>query len=245
MLRQWQEDANNKMRTLDECEEKLQTCWREVQNMEREIESGIRRFLNGEVATMKERLEELDQLVQSEVGTAIDSSGVDIIEGSDVLHCCAIYLLPEYIELLLTFVPEEKKRCLINALDQHGGTPLMVAAMSRNLDADTVGLRAETCRRLMDLGADKNIADAQGFTALGRYRLAYRKFMDMYHTTSTGSFGRNSETCQALVSADPVMEALLRPIGGATPADDAIRASLEDSDDEEEDDSDEENDDDE
>ena len=69
-----------------------------------------------------------------------------------------------------------------------------------------------TCiERLLQHGADASLIDDDGLTALGVYRMSVRSYDDF-----NSSFGWPRQ------GANPAVEAILRPPGGPTPADEEV-----------------------
>jgi hypothetical protein len=134
-------------------------------------------------------------------------------------------MTPEYIDLLLELVPHAEQHSLLNRFDSTGLTPLMVVA-SQSRFSDKPELRFRTAEYLLQLGADKNITDASGETALGRYRDMKRALTDRQDLCDVEDDQEKSARDHAR------MERLLWPLGGPTAADDAcLDAKYDDEDD--------------
>jgi hypothetical protein len=191
-------------------------------------------------ATTYTKLARHDAEVKAEIGRLVGASkdgASAAIKNSNSLHACAAQMTPEYIDLLLEFVPRAEHHSLLNMFDSDGSTPLMVVA-SQSRFSDKPELRFRTAERLLELGADKNIADASGETALGRYRDMKRAMTDLQDPCDV------EEDQEKVAREHALMERLLWPLDGPTAADDACLDEDEDDDDDEEDDDDDEEDDD-
>jgi hypothetical protein len=171
-----------------------------------------------EITRLEQELCDLDARVRSEVSKLVDESGYDLILSSDSIHCCACNNLPLYVKLLLDFIPNDKKNQAINKLDQHGSTPLMVAARRDNKES------LDTCNLIISLGGDKSIVNANGLTALGSFRQSQKSSMDFW--TTTGLISMKPATDNGTATA---MEALLMPSNGPTDADNAVQEADEES----------------
>jgi hypothetical protein len=200
---------------FDECDQAILAAAREI--AEKSIQES------------EETLRELDKRKLAEVTAWVKQAGTDIITSSNVLHFCAYSLDPLYLHLVVNLIPNAATQELaLNSFDQFGKTPLMSAACSDNFDRSTVGNLLKMCQLLIQLGADKNMVDASGLTALGWYRKTCRANRDCYAFIG-GGLGRTDNSVD--------MERLLLPFKGPTVADDALLedsddALLEDSDDE-------------
>jgi hypothetical protein len=131
-------------------------------------------------------MERADQLV---------ANGADF-NRANALHACVAKGFTQLFEPLV------HRGALVNAKGQNDDTPLMAAVSSATPRADVI-------RALLDLGADKNITDGAGRTALGCFYIAGRASNDF---RSCFGLGGN-------IGPDPTMERLLMPSGGATAAD--------------------------
>ena len=129
------------------------------------------------------------------------------VDGSNALHCAAFKLDAELVTALV------QRGGSINSVDRAGFTPLMVAAGT--VRGRTGGGHPEdlTCiERLLQHGADASLTDDDGLTALGVYRMSVRSYDDF-----NSSLGWDRE------GANPAVEAILRPPGGPTPADEEAK----------------------
>jgi hypothetical protein len=183
------------------------------------------------LATTHADLARHDSGVKAEIGRLVggaagEDGAATTIRNSNSIHACAAQMTPEYIDLLLEFLPVTERRSLLNKFDSTGLTPLMVAA-SVSRFSDQPELRYRTAEHLIDLGANKNITEACGETALGRFRDMRRSMTDRedVHDMDDESNRRHAES----------MERLLRPIGGPTAADDACLDTNDDDDDDDDD----------
>jgi hypothetical protein len=145
--------------------------------------------------------------------------GAYLILQSDAIHACVCNLQPLLIELLLEFIPSQKrKKQAINHPDRDGQTPLMVAAAM--LDQDDC--QYQTCELLLGMGANKSIISPSGHTALGKAQMGQLAVSEYNTTFGLPPNARNLDGIRA-------MEAFLKPLMGPTAADDAL---LHDDDDE-------------
>ncbi len=218
-------------RLADEMKEKFRVFSEEVfplqyqviEQCEQSIITALRELAEKAIQESEEKLRELDKRMLAKVTAFVNQAGTNIITSSYVLHFCAFHLDPFYLHLVFNLIPNATAQELaLNSFDQHGKTPLMVAACSDNFNRSTIGNRLKMCQLLIQLGADKNIVDASGLTALGWYRKTCRANRDCYAVIG-GGLGRTAD--------DDLqdMDCLLLPLKGPTVADDAL---LEDSDDE-------------
>jgi hypothetical protein len=176
-------------------------------------------------------LGETDAYTRAQLKLLVKERGASV-QASNVLHCCAANHTPEYIDLLLEYIPDqEKAKTIINSLDASFQTPLMCAAAC-GMESGAAKLR--TCEKLVDLGADKSITDPAGRSALGCFRMSRRSAFDFVN-----SVGWDREDKDAATSAE--LEKLLEPLAGETEADKAITIAIasDDDDDDEFDDEDE------
>jgi hypothetical protein len=118
-------------------------------------------------------------------------------------------MIPEYIDLLLEFTPQEERTRALNMFDVDSGglTPLVALAVAPSFDSNP-DLRFQMANKLMALGADKNITDVFGETALGKFRGVRGNF----------GWGQTPSDIDRLYKG---MELLLRPTCGPTGADDS------------------------
>jgi hypothetical protein len=194
--------------------------------------AGLRRNIveAGQIALTEARadLAKHDRTVKAEVAKLVgEKSNNSIInaaaacasvKNSSALHACARHMIPEYIELLLEFThsPAER-RCALNKFDDEEGlTPLMIVAISPNISSN-FELRVQMANKLIALGADKNVADVFGETALGKFRAATRLSS---RDNVAALFGWAQPPTPADLDRERRrMEQLLRPVGGPTAAD--------------------------
>jgi hypothetical protein len=143
------------------------------------------------------------------------------IKDSNAVHACAANMTPDYIDLLLEFVPDAvEQRLVLNKRDAGGLTPLMAAVVSPHSSSSKSmarNARFQMAEKLIHLGADKNITDAAtGETALGKYRRMKRSMSDFRNM-----IGMQHNHSRTDVDLESRLEELLRPVGGPTAADDA------------------------
>jgi hypothetical protein len=153
----------------------------------------------------------LEQLMRSGRGQdampavrALVARGASVTQ-SHALHCCAanggrmVTLLPELLQLGGD----------VNGRDRENLTPLMLAAQKV---AQAEGAPDTTMLALMFAsGADKELTDGEGKTALGHLRAVTRGLNDF----------RSTMLSQPRVPPNPMLEAMLMPNGGPTEADEA------------------------
>lgn len=168
-----------------------------------------------EIEAAERDLGEFDARIRDKVADLIQSSSEKIILESYAMHVCAANSVPEYACMLLSFVPEGEKQSYLNHTDNRGNTVLMVAAGS-GLHGLTE--RLETCRALIELGADKNIVHAyNGRTALGMFweRLRESRYAANSMNLPSGYASRSQEQVQM----EENIEKLLYPLDGETAED--------------------------
>jgi len=135
--------------------------------------------------------------------------GADI-NRSNALHVCAANGMTPL------FDPLVHQGALVNAKDEQNMTPLMLAA--RHAPGNTTKFNPTPpiggIRALLGLGANKDITDGVGRTALGHFYDTVRGYSDMAEC-----FGSS----RAKEPLDPTIEGLLLPSGGPTEADKRCR----------------------
>ncbi len=209
-------------------EEALPAQRRRHAEQKQEILAMLRDAAHQQIIEQNDEIRRLDERARSVAVHLIQQAGTDtIIESSNALHACALNLEPVYLKMLMNLLSDDaKRRHAINAFDRRGMTPLMTAARSNNFESGTIGNRLSMCQAVLDLGADKNVVDATGLTALGRYRKAFRETNAIQ--ASVGN--PYSPIVIAEVKAMSSMEELLMPVQGPSYGDELV---LEDSDGEE------------
>ena len=198
----------------------------------REVQQKLEVDIHDAVAKMRVEIQGLDlnEVTLRELGDVDVDTRVQVkllveekgasVQASNALHCCAVTYTLEYIDLLLEYIPEhEKVKTIINSLDVHFQTPLMVCAAGTESGA----AKLRTCEKLVALGANKSITDHSGRSALGYFRLSRRNAVD-----ALGSLGLYGEDKDAATSAE--LERLLMPLTGETEADKAMQLSAVDDD---------------
>lgn len=183
----------------------------QLEEAKRDAETNFNQMAQEKTAELQQQVRDLDANVRSEVTNAVEQSGYEVILESNVFHCCACNLVPDYIDMLMEFVPNDNKEQAINTFDSDDNSPLMTAA-SRSLDSlsDSV----ETCERIIRLGGDKDLVNANRFSALGVFRRQHRSIIDFLRT-----FGQSTADQEI---AARTMEAMLMPMRGPTAADDEV-----------------------
>jgi hypothetical protein len=138
------------------------------------------------------------------------------IERSNAAHVCAACGKMEEMNVLLRVAGTGNANRVLNAKNEKGMTPLMVAASSAttnflfhvNLSMGRPTPRPEgICDQLVSRGADKSLVDDVGLTALGHMR---EKAMD--YMQFAGGF-------QATMTKLEVLTRILMPLTGPTLAD--------------------------
>jgi len=198
----------------------LPNAVRQRQELERRLNVQIDEAIEEQRENNRQEARDLDARVRLQVSELVEKAGSDIIQNSDALQACACNLQPNYIELLLSFVPDAKKVSAMNSLDSHGETPLRIAALSGACSSLCPETRLQTCQKIIELGGDKNLTDSNGLTALGKFRKADRCQRDFWG--SCGVLNLTNPNYRAQVESAPALEELLRPVLGPTAADEAI-----------------------
>ena len=157
------------------------------------------------------------------------------IQTSHVLHVCAAHGIPEYIDLMLGFLPnqdekqQQQQRDALNLPDEDGTTPLMAAVgassslLSLNHDdgcsEEQEKMRYQMVKKLIQLGADKSRKDATGKTALKLFRdTKQRRWRGARMENAGGESAEGSlqppqrkSSEQQASEEDILLEALLQP----------------------------------
>lgn len=215
LIREGIENANS---LVAERENEIASATRRQGEMERSVESLYCEEVEEKKRIKRQEIQELDERVRDEVSKLVENNGTDIIQNSDALHACACNLQPDYIEMLLSFVPNEKKRSVVNGLDVHGETPLRTATLSGAFKSKYCEMFLQTCQKIIDLGGDKNLTNANGLSALGTFRKANSSICGFWGAlTHANPNDRAQEGLSSLA-----MEELLWPVLGPTAADDAL-----------------------
>eukprot|EP00978_Attheya_sp_CCMP212_P010100 scaffold24250_cov61-Attheya_sp.AAC.1 len=198
--------------------EQLDSAAAMVEESHQTLKQGFQNIAHLQIEEVKQKLEELDTNVCSKVTQRVEEFGYGIILQSNSIHACASNLEGSYIEMLMGFLPSDQKTQAINGFDQKNGvTPLMLAA-AKIVD-NTRDTQLQTCRLLLNLGANNDIVDASGMTALGRFRDSQRSSNDFINSMMPSRAGREQD---AKEQHNQQMEALLMPSSGPTEADDTI-----------------------
>jgi hypothetical protein len=176
------------------------------------------------IATARTAVTQHDAEVKAEVDNMIRDGAS--IQNSNAIHACAANMTPEYIDLLLEFVPDDvnERRSVLNNPDSAGLTPLMAAAAtatSSSAVSIASNARFQMAEKLIDLGADKNITDASGETALGKYRRMKRSMTDFRNMFGLQQHHHHRADTDSDHREHSRLGQLLRPFGGPTAADTA------------------------
>ena len=147
---------------LSEEESIRQEVERIVEVTRTRLEEGIRpHFLESSarvVATTEAEITSLNSRVRDETTRFLYKADATV-QGSHVIHACAANHVPEFIDILIEFVPASERSDVLNGFADNGMTPLMRAAISSLSQAKR---RFHTVERLIYHGADKDIVDAAG-----------------------------------------------------------------------------------
>jgi hypothetical protein len=225
------DDSDPRGRDIHQMVQESEAAIQEMERVRQEATKDIvrRALQEGAVAVIAEseaKLTAITSKVRSETSRFRGDGAT--LKDSNVVHACACYQNVEYLDLLLESAPASERLEIVNYLDDNGDTPLMVAAGSGVGSAET---RYRVLEKLIDLGADKNIVDASGETALGSYRGQRQRKNDFLNT-----FRLTSQIAED-ATFDQRLELLLQPSGGPTSADDAyLRAGNQGDDDDNDDD---------
>jgi hypothetical protein len=185
------------------------------QETEQMIEDVFQEMSGIQILNARKELESLDGEARTKLTESVAKHGVNIIREANVFHACISNGEQSLLELALQFIPAEDRTQLVNSLDRNGATPLMVAACA-NCGSDKM---VKLCLFLINLGADKDIVDAGGMTALGKFRTLVRSRTDYTRAMLPQEVIARQRQSSAELSRR--MEPLLMPSNGPTEADDA------------------------
>lgn len=153
------------------------------------------------------------------------------IERSHVLHLCAANDKEELLDFFLNklaLMPDANVTQAVNAIEENGWTPLMLAASTilahrSNANTEVRPTLLHCCQKLIASGADKNIRTFGGMTAVGKMWESAQSISDM-----RASFGMRQDAKTKKVERDEIylLEILLMPAGGPTEADLAAGESV-------------------
>ena len=199
MLETRETSRNKVMEIIAEIEEIFRT---NIQEVISDIKSQILN-LNVEI---KDRL---SQLLAEHIGTRNFSK---IVAESFAFHSCSFNLEPEFIEILIGCVPKSERMAALNLADSVGCTPLMLAVKAECSDSEHKrNMQLRTCQMLLNYGADRDIQDLDGRTALGVFRYSMRDIKDFLKI-------RDLDVRHDAIHVRE-MESLLMPSSGTTIAD--------------------------
>lgn len=158
-----------------------------------------------------------------------------LIIKSTVVHVCAYHMAGQpYIRHLLDKLPtSEKKKMALDYQDEHGSTPLMVAAASGSLSIYEETKRLNMCQFLINHGADKDVQNRRGLTALGVFRESRKSCRDLdltfgFRDTSSDEQLRNQLETNDCIAME-LDNSVLMPASGPSPADEALAVDSEES----------------
>jgi hypothetical protein len=160
--------------------------------------------------------EALKASTRGEIKSVVDKSesSLQLFLDSDVIHFAAAGNTMDLLEMLLELLPASERSKALNGFDRLGLTPLMVVASITPSAGISTGRRI--METLINMGADKNIVHAsQGLSALGQFRSHYKASQ-----LPRILFGLQQPSSEVQDEVSRI-EALLRPVNGPTPEDDA------------------------
>ena len=217
--------------TLTELEQILAGSIPQISQMLSEVEQGYEKVMGPLRDLVKKTLKDTETKleaffkdvrdgVQSILNRAdSDESRYQLILTSDAIHACVARENLTFIKMLLEFLPEPSKQSslVLNNLDQHGFTPLMVFAQmapKRKLEDDSL----KFAESLIKFGADKNVVQTRtGLSALGCFREGCRNAQSFRAT-----FGFHDPNSVSRGMVESSMEQVLTPDKGPTEADEAV-----------------------
>lgn len=200
----------------------------ELQSMRQQINESYETIQRGykdaaDNANEKLALDSIEFLhdVMAILSKAVDNKDwYNIILESAAVHQCVAYQNLTYIHKLIELLPEDQQKIgALNNFDENGCTPLMVAAVMGQ-DKDIMDT-CEFVEALLGLGADTNVTDKAGKSALGHCWSKRNDIAAFYTTFGIVNPNQNQVGYERL-------EALLTPDQGATPADEEVKLQGED-----------------
>jgi hypothetical protein len=154
------QDIEELARLFEETKQKIEEIFQEM--------SGV------QILNARKELESMDAPARNMITASVSKHGNGVIREANVFHACASNGEQDLMGIVLEFVPAQDRLQVVNSLDRDGATPLMVAACSGcNNDTNKV----ELCHFLVNLGADKDLVDTGGMTALGNWEIFERGFV--------------------------------------------------------------------
>ena len=169
-------------------------------------------------------LENQKQILKNEFRSKLEKyvsgNGYKVVLESNGLHCCSSYLNEDVANILLSFIPQEHKKVAIDKFDVNGMTSLMVAAQAgRNFSSEKLKhtTKVTYIEFLLKNNASLTIADSEGRSALGHYRINYRDGLDFMRIFTPGLIDDD------IIDKNREMETLLRPLFGQNEADDELQ----------------------
>ena len=224
---------DNTAKLLKDRQEQIDICKEEAKEMEEKIQKGYKQAQAEANKTLDATVNNFRQHLMSVLNKVDRKDWYDIILDSDAIHACAIHQNLTYMQIILDLLPEAQQKIkALNQFDRNGLTPLMLVASKASSPADfhpystAFELSKDMLKfynfveSLIGLGADKNITNKTGRSALGYFW--------------TGLEGRHITRATFRIpdmqnGADiRRMEGLLTPDQGATPADEEVQQQGED-----------------
>jgi hypothetical protein len=80
------------------------------QEIEISFDDRYQQDINNQLTSLRQNVRVLEATVQSEIIDLVECTGVEMIQNSNAIHAAACDLVPEYVVLLMEFVPQDKKR---------------------------------------------------------------------------------------------------------------------------------------
>ena len=188
-----------------------------IEEAESALSEGLQRRANKILAELDEKLREQVADFELEVRDFLKTASYNVVIKSDAIHACVYHFMEEYVEILLSCSLDDAQRIrAVNHRDSKGYTPLMVAVTSGALSQADEKRRLDMVNLLLKHGAQKDVTNKLGYTALGEYRKQVRNNRE-YHITF--QFGNEIDVRDRFVQE---LDTLLIPRTGPSPADETI-----------------------
>ena len=163
-----------------------------------------------------------------------DESRLKLILESDAMNCCAAHHNLSTIIILLESLSQESRQTALNRQNYAGISPLTIAAEMAS-EFNLAGSR-RFIESLMSHGADKNIVDFDGLSALGNFIRAEKR--RIVKIERNGDYTRLYRDIDANRDREvELLKGILRPNQGMTDADLALTCQSDEEDSEDDDDS--------